>query len=128
VRIALFLIIVGFFVAARAEKLDCGPLPNPKPDVEWKQVPSQNIYSLDVTFIGKAPSTAQVDKILRQCAAAAAKRGPSKEFLVSGWLRKRPHDNPNDDDLLHPYGSLKYLSYDPKSKSVGVHDMKLEKR
>ena len=113
---------------AHAGTLDCGTLPAPKPEVEWKEVPSQNINAVDVTFIGKAPPNAQVDKILRQCAAAAVKRDASKDILVSGWIRKRPGGNPNDDDLLHPYGGLKFLGYDSKSKSIAVREIKLEKK
>ena len=60
--------------------------------------------------------------------SVAVKRDGTKDILGSPWLRKRASDNPNDDDLLHPYGGLRFLSYEATSKTIGVRDLKLTKK
>jgi len=112
-------------VAAGVTKFKCGIVQGFKSEAEMKLIPSQGINSVDLTFIGGAPSNNQIDQALRECAALAAKRDPSKDILVSAWLRKRPGDDWRDDDLLHPYGSMKYLSYQASSKTIAVRDFKL---
>lgn len=115
-------------VAHAGERLDCGKTSGIKSEAEWKPVPSQNIYQVDLTFIGRKPPNPEIDKLLRECAALVIKRDPSKDILVSAWLRKRLGDNWRDDELLHPWGGLKFMSYEARSKTVAVRDLKLQKK
>lgn len=70
----------------------------------------------------------EVDRVLRACVSVAVKRHETKDILGSAWFRKRAGDNPYDDELLHPYGGLRYLSYDAVSKGTAVREMQLKKK
>lgn len=131
VRIAAFVaaLMTAHAVAAPgATKLRCGLISGFTTEAEMKAVPSQGIHAVDLTFIGAKPRNKDVDRLLRECAAAAIGIDPSKDILVSAWFRKRPGDSWRDDDLLHPYGSMKYLSYQASSKTVAVRELKLQKK
>src|ERR1700733_10976925 len=101
--------------ANNAVRLNCATAHSIRTEAEVEAVPSQGIYTVNVTFIGQAPPSKEVDRILRDCVAVAVKRDGSRDIPGSAWLRKRPPDNPNDDDLLHPYGGLRFLSYTAKT-------------
>ena len=108
--------------------LSCASASGIKTEAEVALVPSQNVYTVNVTFLTKRPSDKEVDRVLRNCVTVAVKRDGTKDILGSPWLRKRAGDNPNDDDLLHPYGGLRYLSYDATSKEIGIRELKLKKK
>jgi hypothetical protein len=95
---------------------------------EMKSIPSQGINSVDLTFVGSRPPANEIERLLRQCAVAAAKKDGSRDILVSAWLRKRASDNERDDELLHPFGALKFLSYEASSKTIAVRELKLQKK
>jgi hypothetical protein len=116
------------FAGPGATPLTCAAAPGIKTESKIQFVPSQGIYTVDVTFIGKRPSDKEIDRILRDCVAVAAKRDGTKDILGSPWFRKRVGDNPNNDDLLHPYEGLRYLSYEAASKNIGVRELKLKKK
>lgn len=109
-------------------KLTCAAAQGIKTEAEVQRVSSQKIYNLHVTFIGRKPSSPEVDRVIRDCLSAAIKRDGGKDILASPWFRKRSQDNKNDDELLHPYGSLKFLAYQAKDKSVAVRKLQLRKK
>lgn len=126
--LAVSLLTLEALAAPGAVKLQCGAMAGFKSEAEMKLVPSQNLNAVDLTFVGEKPPNKDIDRLLRECAVVAAKRDPSRDALVSAWFRKRPGDNWRDDDLLHPYGAMKFLSYTASSKSIAVRDIKLPKK
>ena len=48
--------------------------------------------------------------------------------VIADWLRKRAGDNPRDDEMLKPYGVLKFFSYEASSKTTNVRELKLQKK
>ena len=115
-------------VGASGTKISCGTLAGVRSEAEMKAIPSQGINAVDLTFVAVKPPAKVVDKLLRECAAVAVRRDGSKDILVSGWYRKRATDNPNDDELLHPYSGLKFLSYEAASKTIAVRDLTLKRK
>src|SRR5947207_15355079 len=75
--------------AKNAMKLNCATAVGITTEAEVAPVPGQGIYVMDVTFIGKTPPNKEIDRILRDCLAAAVKRDGTKDILGSAWLRKR---------------------------------------
>lgn len=116
------------FAQRGATRLTCASASGIKTEAQVEYIPSQSIYTVDVTFIVKRPPDKEVDRVLRDCVSVAVKRDGTKDILGSPWLRKRASDNPNNDDLLHPYGALRFLSYEATSKTIGVRDLKLTKK
>ena len=116
------------FAKPSASRLACASATGIKTEAEVESVPSQGIYTVNVTFIAKRPSDKEVDRVLRDCISVAVKRDGTKDILGSPWFRNRATDKPNDDDLLHPYGGLRYLSYEAASKSIGIRELKLKKK
>ena len=111
-----------------ATRLTCASASDIKTEAEVESGPGQGIYNVHVTFIGKRPPDNEVDRVLRACLSVAAKRDGSKDILGSPWFRKRAGDSPNYDTLLHPYGGLRYLSYEAASKTIGIRELKLKKK
>jgi hypothetical protein len=109
-------------------QLQCGLASNFKPIAEIQLVPDQKIYNVQLTYIAKKPQGRDIDKALRNCLAVAAKSDGTQDILATAWLRKRANDNPIDDDMLNPYGSMKYISYKASDKSIAVRDLKLQKK
>ena len=112
----------------QALKISCAAAQGVKTEAEVEDVPSQKIYNVHVTFLGKKPTDKEIDRVLRDCLTVAAKRDTTKDILASPWFRKRPQGNKNDDELLRPYGSMKYLSFKADDKSIGVRELQLRKK
>src|SRR6266850_2969420 len=123
--VAALLYVVSAASHAQAPPLKCATAKGIRTEVELKLVRGQKIYAMNVTFIGMKPSNKEVDRILRDCLAVAAKRDPSTDILGSPWFRKRPTDNQYDDELLYPYGGLKYIAYTASTKRIDVKDLEL---
>jgi hypothetical protein len=114
--------------APAATKLQCGSIAGFKTEAEMNAVPSLGVNKVDLTFIGAKPANKAIDRSLRQCAAVAAKRDPSRDILVSAWFRKRAGNNAQNDALLYPHGSTSYLSYEASSRTIAVRKLKLQKK
>ena len=95
---------------------------------EIQLIPDQNIYNVQLTYVAKKPSNQDIDKALRNCLAVAAKDDSTKDILATAWLRKRAGNKPNDDDMLNPYGGMKYISYKASDKSIAVREFKLQNK
>ena len=124
----LFSTVQESFAKPSTVRLTCASATGIKTEAELQFDPSQKVSIVNVTFIAKRPSDKEIDRVVRDCVAAAVKRDASKDILGSPWFRKRPTDNQDDDDLLHPYGGLRFLSYEAVSKGIGVREMKLQKK
>jgi hypothetical protein len=128
----VILLAAAFSLPAAAEpvatKLQCGTIAGFRTEAEMKDVPGLGVNRVDLTFIGTKPANKVIDRSLRECAKVAVKRDPSKDILVSAWLRKRARHNPQDDTLLYPHGSTKYLSYEASSKTIAVRKLRLQKK
>jgi hypothetical protein len=111
-----------------ANRLQCGSVTGFKTEAEMRAVPDLGVNAVDLTFIGAKPANKAIDKSLRECAAVAAKRDPSRDILVSAWSRKRTAKDSRNDKLLHPHGPTKYLSYEASSKTIAVRKLKLQKK
>jgi hypothetical protein len=109
-----------------AQKLECAKAAGVTTIAEVVPAPSQNAYTVNVTFVGKRPSNFEIDKVLRDCIKAAARRDGTKDIVGSPWLRKRAKSNPLDDDLLKPYGDLKFLGYVAATKSIDIREPQLK--
>lgn len=123
-----FAVLLGanqaLFASPGTTRLKCASVPGIKTEAEVEFVSSQRSYLVSVTFIAKVPSSKDVDRVLRNCVAAAVKRDGTKEILGTPWFRKHVSDNPDDDGLLQPYGDLKYLVYDAASKKIVIRELK----
>jgi len=126
--VLLFIFNHSAFAKQTAVRLTCASAAGIKTEAEVATVAGQNIYTVNVTFISKRPSDKEIDRVLRNCVAVAAKRDGTKDILGSPWFRKRPSDDPYDDILLNPYGGLRYLSYEAATKGIGVRELKLKKK
>ena len=111
-----------------ATRLDCASAAGVKTEAEVEPVPSQGIYAVNVTFFVKRPSNKEINRVLRDCVSAAVKLDGTKDILGSPWFRKRATDSHYDDELMNPYGGLRYLSYEATSKGIDVRDLKLKKK
>jgi hypothetical protein len=58
---------------------------------------------------------------MRECLAQAVKEDGTRDILVNSFYRLREGNNPDDDELLTPYGFLTSLVYRASSKSIGLH-------
>ena len=83
-----------------------------------------SIYTVSVTFFGQEPSKSEMDRILRECIAAAAKIDSKKDILATPWLRANVNDNPVKDRMLSPYGLTSAIVFESSSQKVVVHEAK----
>src|ERR1700682_2042027 len=83
-----------------------------------------SIYTVSVTFFGQEPSKSEMDRILRECIAAAAKIDSKKDILATPWLRANVKDNPVKDRMLSPYGLMSAIVFESSSQKVVVHEAK----
>lgn len=115
------------FAKAPTMKLNCGKIPGYKTEVERQYLSKASgggdIYNVQVTFITKRPDDKLIDKALRECIATSLTFDKEKGILATAWFRPITGTAPNDDEQLHPYGSLKYISYSASTKSVDVHSI-----
>lgn len=81
-------------------------------------------YIVNVVFVGKSPPAREIDRILRDCVAAAVRRDGTRDILASPWLRKKAGDRHSSDELLHPYDGMQYLAYDARSRTTAIRDSK----
>src|SRR6266478_5179163 len=81
-----------------------------------------SIYTVSVTFFGQEPSKSEMDRILRECIAAAAKIDSKKDILATPWLRANVKDKPANDKLLSPYGAMSALIFESSSRNVVLHE------
>lgn len=66
-------------------------------------VDGDGCYVLNVTFIGRRPSVAAVDKAGRAYLAAVIKKFNKQDILVANWFRTHARRSPDYDDQIHPY-------------------------
>ena len=130
VTISLWINADNLYARSSGIALNCGKLSGFQTEVEMKKLPSQGIYTVDVTYIVKRPPDKDVERALRECLAVAAKRDGTMDILGSAWLRKRVGAHPNDDDKLDPHKGpgLKYISYHASSKTISVRELTLKRR
>jgi hypothetical protein len=135
-KIALGLITLAFTSTCLAQvptmELNCAKSLGYKTETE-RQFLSRasgggDIYNINVTFITRRPDDKLIDIALRECIAASLKLDDKKSILANAWFRPIKGANPNDDDMLIPYGSLRYISYDPRTKRISVQDLVLNNR
>ena len=103
------------------ESLTCASAAGIKTETELSMPTTKNFIVI-VTFIAKRPSNKEIERVVRDCVSVAVKRDGSKSILGSAWFRKHATDDPFDDELLHPRGSRKYLSYEADSKDIAFRD------
>ena len=80
-------------------------------------------HSVIVTFVAKRPSTADIDRALRDCLAQAIRVDGSKDIVTAPLFRAREGANPDNDEDLRPYGILSNLVYIASNKSITVHKL-----
>src|SRR4051794_22528281 len=95
--------------------LDCGNISGFNSEAERvymdKASGGGDIYLVNITYIGKRPSASKINLALRQCLALAAKKDGSKDIVANAWYRSLAASDPSDDEMLNPYGALKFISY-----------------
>ena len=87
-----------------------------------------NIYNVNVTFTGKKPTNAKAEAALRECIAASTKMDRTKDVVAFAWLKPRPGASDNDDELLHPFGAMKFISYTATTGKVAVRAIDLTRK
>lgn len=125
-RIALFVAVLAAqpaFGADAVTKLECATAREYNTQAE-RELISTDTYSLNVIFLGATPPAKEIDGYLRECLAAAITRDGTRDIVVSPWLRRRVHDRHSNDELLHPYGGLRYLAYEARSRTIAIRDSK----
>lgn len=137
-RFIIGIVALIFATSAAAQlpvmKLGCGKVAGYKVEVERKYMSSaagggpNGMYTVDVTFITKRPDNKLADKALRECIAASLKLDDKKDILATAWFRPMVGMDPNDDEHLHPYGGMNFLSYTASKRSIDVHELNLTKR
>ena len=127
-----FVIASTVFAKAPTMKLDCAKVPNYKTEAERQYLSKESgggdIYNINVSFISKRPDNKLIDKTLRECIAASLKLDDKKDTMATAWFRPFAGSNPNDDEILNAYGSLKFISYTASTKSVAVRSIQLKKK
>jgi hypothetical protein len=83
-----------------------------------------SIYTVSVTFFGQEPSKSEMDRVLRECVAAAAKIDSKKDILATPWLRANVKDNPLKDKMLSPYGAMSAIAFEASGQKVVVREAK----
>lgn len=120
------------FAKAPTMKLDCAKVPKYKTEAERQYLSKASgggdIYNVNVTFITKRPDDKLIDKTLRECISASLKLDDKKDILATAWFRPIAGTNSNDDEMLNPYGSLKFISYTASTKSIAVRSIQLGKK
>lgn len=108
-------------------QLNCIKLSEYKTEAERKYLDKASgggdIYTVDITFIGKKPNNKTIDSVLRGCIDVAVKMDSSKDILGNAWFRKKTGASPYDDDQINLYGGLKYIGYKAETKNVEVNDI-----
>ena len=64
-----------------------------------------------------------MDRILRECIAAAATIDSKKDILATPF-RANVNDNPVKDRMLSPYGLTAAIVFESSSQKVVVHEAK----
>jgi hypothetical protein len=64
-----------------------------------------------------------MDRILRECIAAAATIDSKKDILATPF-RANVNDNPVKDRMLSPYGLTSAIVFESSSQKVVVHEAK----
>jgi hypothetical protein len=133
-----FLAILALVVSCAATakpptvELDCGRVTGFRTVAERQFLSAEsgggNIYNVNVTFTGKKPTNAQAEAALRDCLAKASKMDGSKDMLASAWLKPRIGAPDGEDDLLSPFGSMRYLGYKASTKKVSVEPIVLTRK
>lgn len=120
------------FAKAPTMKLDCANIPKYKTEAERKFLSKASgggdIYNINVSFVTKRPDDKLIDKTLRECIAASLKLDDKKDILATAWFRPIAGTNPNDDEMMNPYGSLKFISYTASTKSIAVRSIQLQRK
>ena len=83
-----------------------------------------SIYTVSVTFFGQEPSKSEMDRVLRECVAAAAKIDSKKDILATPWLRANVKDSPLKDKMLSPYGAMSAIVFEASGQKVVVREPK----
>ena len=108
--------------------LQCGSGGSIQATAERQLLSDQNIYNVQLTYFGKKPPSQEIDKTLRNCLSVAAKIDGTKDILATAWIRKHAADKPDDDDMINPYGGMKYISYKASDKSIEVRELQLKRK
>lgn len=132
-KVLIGIIAIVFSTTAFAKtptmKLECAKVKGYTTEAERQYLSAgMNLYNIQVTFITKRPDDKLIDKILRECIATSLKLDDKKDILATAWFRPVAGMNANDDEQINPYGSLKFISYTAKTKSVAVRDIDLKKK
>jgi uncharacterized lipoprotein YddW (UPF0748 family) len=106
-------------------KLNCGRIQGYTVEAERQYLSAESgggdIYNINVTFINKRPTDRVADKSLRDCLKEAIKLDDHKDILMNAWYRPVRGSNPNDDEMINPYGFLTNLIYSHSTKSISIH-------
>jgi hypothetical protein len=119
------LILCSMQVSAKpvVKTLDCGKQ-GTGTAAKAEMARAGSIYTVSVTFFGQEPSKSEMDRILRECLAAAAKIDSKDDILATPWLRANAKDNPLKDKMLSPYGAVSAIVFESSSQNVVVHEAK----
>lgn len=111
--------------------LDCAKTKGYKTEAERQYLDAAShggdMYSIYITFITKRPNDKLVDKVLRDCISTSLKLDDKKDILATAWFRPIEGSNPYDDEQIHAYGDLKFITYRAKTKTVSVESLGLKK-
>ena len=119
------LILCSMQVSAKpvVRTLDCGKL-GAGTAARAEMALAGSIYTVSVTFFGQEPSKSEMDRVLRECVAAAGKIDSKKDIIATPWLRANVKDNPRKDRMLSPYGVMSAIVFESSSQNVVVHEAK----
>jgi class 3 adenylate cyclase len=88
--------------------------------VEYYHSPSQNLYGVNVYFIGQPPGHETMDRVLRECTEVAAARDGSIDIFVDAYLLPAGATDLDDGESLDPYGADRFLCFDARRQQIGV--------
>ena len=103
--------------------LDCGKQ-NAGTGASAEMALAGSIYTVSVTFFGQEPSKSEMDRILRDCIAAAVKIDSKKDILATPWFRANLKDNPRKDKMLSPYGLMSAIVFESSGQRIVVREAK----
>jgi hypothetical protein len=102
-----------------AVKLPCGHEVRGLYDVQMR-FDFDDADLVTLTFVGKRPSEAEMDRATREGLSQAVKDEGSRDIRVSDRLRLREDFDPRDDQRLQPYGPARRLVYSASKRMISV--------
>ena len=76
------------------------------------------VYIVNVTFVGPKPTEVAATQALKQCLAAVMAKDMSQNILVTSWYRKSRKSDPDLDLLFEPFPEHQALTYDKTKRQV----------